>query len=96
MIIFFKYLIQLSAGLNLETLYTILSGTFQIWADRLKFKPRLKFIKSASDPLSDVKNKKCKFPPKECFRVRCPNITNIYWYFSSTVLISGNCYTIKP
>ena len=36
---------QLSAGLNLETLNTILSGTNSILEPRLKFKPRLKCFK---------------------------------------------------
>ena len=36
---------QLSAGLNLKTLNTILSETNHIWAGpRLKFKPQLKFF----------------------------------------------------
>ena len=38
-----KSLFQLSAGFNLKTLNTILSGTNHIRA-RLKFKPRLKFF----------------------------------------------------
>jgi len=36
---------QLSAGLNLEKLNTILSGTNYIFEQRLKFKPLLKFFK---------------------------------------------------
>ena len=36
---------QLSAGLNLETLNTILSETNSIFKPRLKFKPPLKFFK---------------------------------------------------
>ena len=41
---------QLSAGLNLETLNTILSGTNYIWAAS-QFNPRLKFFKR---PLNEL------------------------------------------
>ena len=40
-----KYRFQLCAGLNLETLNTILSGTNHIFEPRLKFMLRLKFFK---------------------------------------------------
>ena len=46
---------QLSAGLNLKIINTILSGTFEAW---LKFKPLLKFFKFS---LGIIKvNKNCQ------------------------------------
>ena len=65
---------QLSAGLNLETLNTILSETKPtIFKPRLKFKPPLKFFKFCLGFLLYFSPKKIVFQPKDILYISLYN-----------------------